>query len=46
MKFDNKDIEKRYNDCCFYPCSLEKWSLDEKLYNVLIKATQQNRENR
>ncbi|RDU23669.1 hypothetical protein [Anaerosacchariphilus polymeriproducens] len=44
--FDSEDILKRYNDCCFYPSTLEKWSLNEKSYNVVIKATKQKRENR
>lgn len=44
--FDNDDIVKRYKDCSFYPCTLEKWSLGDKSYNVVIRATQHNRENR
>lgn len=44
--FDSEDIKKRYKDSCFYPCKLEKWTLNEKSYKVVIKATQHNRENR
>jgi serine/threonine-protein kinase len=44
--FNSEDIMKRYKDCCFYACSPEKWTLNQKCYSVVVKATQNNRENR
>ena len=45
-EYDSEDIKKRYADSCFYPCTLEKWKLNEKTYHVVIKATQHNKEDR
>lgn len=44
--FSNDEIRKRYEDNCFYPCSIDKWSLNEKCYNLAIKATQNDRAKR
>ena len=45
-EFTDEDIQKRYENSVFLPCTPDKWSLSEGLYNVLVKATSLRREKR
>lgn len=44
--FSKEDISRRYENNCFYPCLFDKWSLNEKCYNITIKAVQNDRTKR
>ena len=44
--FSNEDIEKRYRENRFVPCSIECWQLDEVKYRVLMKAVNPDRSKR
>lgn len=44
--FTEEEIKMRYKNCCFLPCSLEQWELDEESYKVLLKAVAQKPEER
>lgn len=44
--YSNEDINQMYVQNCFFPCSLENWGLDEKLYQVSLKAVSIDRSKR
>jgi serine/threonine-protein kinase len=44
--FSNEDIQSRYTNNKFIPCSISNWSLNESSYNVVNKAVNQNRSKR
>lgn len=44
--FTEEEIKIRYKCRCFLPCSIEQWELDEKAYEVLLKAVAPKPEER
>lgn len=45
-EFSQQDIQKRYIDNMFLPCSLENWTLNKQCYDVVSKAVSLERNNR
>ncbi|MDF2541678.1 MAG: hypothetical protein K0S47_1396 [Herbinix sp.] len=44
--YEKVDIEKMYEDNCFYPCEINTWELNSKMYEVVLKAVKKEREER
>jgi serine/threonine-protein kinase len=44
--FSEEDIRRRYEYNCFYPCSFDKWSLNQTCYDLAIKAVHNDRTKR
>lgn len=45
-EFSPSDIAVRYENNQFFPCSFDKWQLNEESYAVVLKATGLNRKHR
>ncbi len=46
MFSNTSNIQERYNKGCFIPNKLEEFELNKNVYNVLLKATAYNKNNR
>lgn len=44
--FTEEDIAARYENSAFIPCSRDKWSLSDELYDVVLKAVSPSRTER
>ena len=45
-EFSNEEIQQRYQNNQFLPCSLERWQLNEESYQIALKAVNPNRSER
>ena len=45
-EFSEEEIQQRYNNNQFLPCSINKWQLSEEAYRVAIKAVSPDRNER
>ena len=45
-EFSEEEIQQRYNNNQFLPCSINKWQLSEAAYRVAIKAVSPDRNER
>ncbi|MCL1824158.1 MAG: hypothetical protein FWG44_08150 [Oscillospiraceae bacterium] len=42
-EYTDDDIQQMYKNNCFFPCSPEKWELNERLYDTALKAVNNDR---